>query len=71
MNSELAMQASEQLAARLLSRVDLEAARVRRLYETAYGRPPTARELVRARSALARFEDDLRLFVDRVLPAFR
>ncbi len=61
LNSELAMQAAEHLAARLLARADLdEAGRTRLLYEIAYSRPPTARELARARTAVAGFEEDLR-----------
>jgi hypothetical protein len=61
MNSELAMQASEHLAARLLARADLDdSGRARLLYEIAYSRPPTTRELARARAAVAGFEEDLR-----------
>jgi hypothetical protein len=61
MNSELVMQASERLAARLLARADLDDwGRTRLLYEIAYGRSPTARELQRARAAFAGFEENLR-----------
>jgi hypothetical protein len=61
MNSGLAMQASEHLAARLLARADLDdSGRLRLLFETAYGRPPTTRELERARAAVVCFEEELR-----------
>jgi hypothetical protein len=49
MNSDLVAECAESLAARLLSRADLDdAARVRLLYETCYGRTPGEGELARA-----------------------
>jgi len=60
MNSELVLQASQRLAARLLARANLDdPGRIRLLYETAYSRPPTPRERDRALGALAAFEEDL------------
>jgi hypothetical protein len=61
MNSELARQAAERLAAGLLARGDLDdAGRVGLLYRTAYGRSPSAGEVGRARAAVAGFEAALR-----------
>jgi hypothetical protein len=61
MNSGLMNEASDHLAARLLARTDLDdAGRVRLLYLTGYGRPPTDREADRAVAAIAGFDDDLR-----------
>ncbi len=61
MNSELARQAGERLAARLLARGDLDdAGRAELLYRTAYARPPSPREAARVRAAVAGFEAALR-----------
>jgi hypothetical protein len=61
MNSPLVAEASDHLATRLLARADLDdAGRVRLLYRTAYGRPPTAREAERAKDAVAGFDEALR-----------
>jgi hypothetical protein len=61
LNSDLMIEASERLATRLLARADLDdAGRVRLLYRTAYGRPPTPREADRAIGAIAGFAAALR-----------
>jgi hypothetical protein len=61
LNSDLIMDASERLASRLLDRADLDdTGRVRLLYLTAYGRPPSEHEIERAKSAVAGFEGELR-----------
>jgi hypothetical protein len=60
LNSDLIIDASQRLAARLLDRADLDdAGRVRLLYLSAYGRQPTAREIERAKAAIARFDEEL------------
>lgn len=57
MNSELARQSADRLAGGLLAQANLDdAGRVELLYRTAYGRPPSAREINRARDAVAAFE---------------
>ena len=57
MNSELVEQAAAKLAAQLLAPTDLtDAKRVELAYVKAYGRPPNARELVRAQNFLSQFE---------------
>jgi hypothetical protein len=57
MNSEFAAKASEDLAAALLARQDLDdAGRVRLLYARAYGRPVTEAESARARGFVDRFQ---------------
>ncbi|HET6576170.1 MAG TPA: PSD1 and planctomycete cytochrome C domain-containing protein [Fimbriiglobus sp.] len=57
MNSPLVMSTADDLAETLLGRTDLDdAGRVRTLYETAYGRPPTAKETARALASVAEFE---------------
>jgi hypothetical protein len=61
MNSDLVARAAERLAGRLLERGDLDdGGRVRLLYLTCYGRPPTARESARAAAATTDFERALR-----------
>lgn len=61
MNSPLVLQASENLATRVLQLpAQDDTARLQWLYETAYGRPPTQRELNRCIAALANFEEQLR-----------
>ena len=57
MNSDLVQQAAERFAAQLLARTELsDAKRVELAYVKAYGRPPTPRELERARKFLDGFE---------------
>ncbi len=57
MNSDLVEQAASKLATQLLDDVGLpDAKRVERAYLKAYGRPPSARELARARGFLIQFE---------------
>jgi cytochrome c553 len=59
LNSELAARAADALADRLLARSDLDdAARVRLLFEFAYGRPPTAKEVGRVLAGVAAFGPD-------------
>ncbi|CAN5821755.1 PSD1 and planctomycete cytochrome C domain-containing protein [soil metagenome] len=59
LNSDLVLQSAEDLAARLLNLEDLDDPdRVRRLYETAYGRLPTTAELSRAEAFLSTFDGD-------------
>jgi hypothetical protein len=61
MNGDLVARAAERLAGRLLDRGDLDdEGRVRLLYLTCYGRPPTAREAARAAAATSDFERALR-----------
>ncbi len=60
MNGPLMVESATKLTARLLEDKSLDdAGRVRRLYETAYGRPPTDRELDRAKTAVTGFESEL------------
>jgi mono/diheme cytochrome c family protein len=57
MNSDLAGRAADALAGRLLARPGLDdAGRVRLLFELAYGRPPTDREVTRVAAGVAAFE---------------
>jgi hypothetical protein len=58
LNSDLVTDCASELATKLLTDRD-DAARVDRLYRTAYGRPPTAREAERAVAAASGFELDL------------
>jgi hypothetical protein len=58
LNSDLVTDCASELATKLLTDRD-DAARVDRLYRTAYGRPPTAREAERAGAAASGFELDL------------
>jgi hypothetical protein len=61
MNSELVAQTSERLAAGLLdNRKSVDAGRIRRLYEKAYGRPATAEETAKAQDFLRACERELR-----------
>jgi cytochrome c553 len=58
MNDTLALRTSAAWAQRLLARSDLDdAGRVRRIFETAYGRPATDAEVKRALDYLGRFDD--------------
>jgi len=60
LNGPLMMDSAAKLTGRLLADESLDdAARVRLLYEIAYGRPPTEREADRAQTAIARFEKDV------------
>ncbi|MBO0698303.1 MAG: DUF1549 domain-containing protein, partial [Zavarzinella sp.] len=58
LNSDLVTDCASELANRLAWEKD-DAARADRLYRTAYGRPPTAREVERAVNAASGFELDL------------
>jgi mono/diheme cytochrome c family protein len=59
MNSPLAGRAADGLADRLLAKPDLDdAGRVRLLFDLAYGRPATEKEVERLTSAVAAFEAD-------------
>src|SRR5262249_12624798 len=61
MNDRLVAQASESMARRLLERTSLDdAARIRLLYLTAYGRKPEDAESTRALAYLDRFREALR-----------
>lgn len=60
MNSELVSSTADSLAKQMLARTDLDdAGRVKVLYETAYGRLPTTKEVKRAADAVAKFENAL------------
>ena len=51
MNSDLVFDAAGHMAGRLLDRKDLgDADRIRSLFETAYGRPPSDREVAKGRA---------------------
>ena len=57
---EMIADAAEHFTARLLARADVDdAARLRLLYLTAYGRPPSGQEVDRARATIAGFEEEL------------
>jgi hypothetical protein len=61
LNSDLVLQAARDTAAGLLARRELsDAGRISRLYETAFGRPPSPDESKRAAAYLDRFEAALR-----------
>jgi len=61
LNSELATQASRELAKRLLEEVaNSDSERIRRVYELAYGRLPSEVESARVIAFLARYNDALR-----------
>ncbi len=60
MNSDLVQQAASKLATHLLEDTRMpDAKRVERVYLQAYGRPPSGRELERARRFLDQFEDTI------------
>ena len=60
MNDPVVLNCSEAMARRLLDRPGLnDAGRVRHAYLTAYGRPPTEKEIARARDYLQRFASTL------------
>jgi len=60
MNSDLIWQASQQLAERVLHGArDDDEARLREVYELAYGRPPSSRETARAVEFLRAYEHEL------------
>ena len=58
LNSELVSKAAEQFAASLLASASDDARRIELAYVKAYARPPTAKELARAKQFLADFKPD-------------
>ena len=58
LNSGLVTKAAQQFAARLAAVASDDPRRLELAYQHAYGRPPTAKELVRARKFLAEFKPD-------------
>ncbi|MCI0456147.1 MAG: DUF1553 domain-containing protein, partial [Gemmataceae bacterium] len=60
LNSDLVMQVSESLAAKLLAMTCADTHRLQRLYVNAYGRPATTAETVRAQVLLEDVERELR-----------
>ncbi|MFO0891097.1 MAG: DUF1553 domain-containing protein [Isosphaeraceae bacterium] len=55
MNGELIYDMAERIAGRLLRRATCDAGRIRDLFETAYGRPPTAAETTQALEFVERY----------------
>jgi len=59
LNSDLATRAADALAGRVLAKPDIDdAARVRLLFELAYARPPTAKEVERVTAGVVVFEKE-------------
>ncbi|MBI3874432.1 MAG: DUF1553 domain-containing protein, partial [Verrucomicrobia bacterium] len=58
MNSELVTKAAEKFAAGLLASASDDTHRIELAYQKAYARPPTAKELSRAKKFLADFKPD-------------